>query len=280
MESPSTDVQPAGGAGLYISQVAQMMGIAPATIRLWERQGLVTPARTISNYRVFSLEEIEQIRRVRDLIQNGLNIAGVKHVLANDGRAERSPRIRQASRETEEVGLDVRRRRRQRGISLRKLAAMTGLSASYLSSLERGISRPSMATIQKLAAALGTNIAEMLGDEAPDPSALVVRRSRRRRVRLGAPGITMEQLSTQERILEPTYVTIDPLAGAEEPYQHEGEEFVFVLAGNLEVTIEERETHLLGKGDAITFPSHRPHRWRNPGDTETRLIWVNTPPTF
>jgi len=260
-----------------------MIGVPAPTIRLWERQGLVRPSRTSSNYRIYSLEEIEHMRRVRDLIQvNGLNVAGVKHVLFGNNGAAAGVRTRTPAQLTEEaeLGNEIRSRRQATGISLREFAAATGVSSSYISSVERGISRPSLATLQRIAATLGTNIAAMLGDVAPDPAALVVRRSRRRRVRLATPGIRMEQLASQERVLEPTYVTIAPGAGIDEPYQHEGEEFVYILAGQFELTIEERDTHVLEEGDAITFESRLPHRWRNPGNDEARLIWVNTPPTF
>lgn len=270
----------ANGAGVYISQVARILDVTPAMIRHWEREGLVAAERSASGYRVFASETIEQVRRVRDLIRGeGLNAAGVRRVLGRDPRAAPSSRPRPGG-ETPNVGAEIRRLRTEQAMSLRELAKRTGLSPSYVSSVERSLSRPSVATLQKLAAGLGTHIAAMLGDRPADPRDIVVRRDRRRVLRLDVPGILMEQLTAEERQLEPTYMRIEPGAGIDEPYQHEGEEFVFMLAGALEITIDGNETHVLRQGDAITFASHRPHSWRNPGPTPSRLIWVNTPPTF
>jgi quercetin dioxygenase-like cupin family protein len=68
--------------------------------------------------------------------------------------------------------------------------------------------------------------------------------------------------------------------GSEESYLHEGEEFLYVLTGTFEITLEEMDTYVLEAGAAMTFASNRPHRWRNPGAVETQVLWVNTPPTF
>ena len=63
------------------------------------------------------------------------------------------------------------------------------------------------------------------------------------------------------------------------PYTHEGEEFIYVLRGDLEITVDGEE-YSLKTGDSFYFESATPHRWRNPGRKETLLLWVNTPPTF
>jgi len=53
-----------------------------------------------------------------------------------------------------------------------------------------------------------------------------------------------------------------------------------VLEGNITVWIADDECYRLGSGDALSFPSSLPHRWRNEASKETRLLWINTPPTF
>jgi mannose-6-phosphate isomerase-like protein (cupin superfamily) len=166
-------------------------------------------------------------------------------------------------------------------ISVRELAARTDLSPSYVSSIERSLSRPSIASLQKLAAGLGINLSQML-DERPEAYSqeVVVRPHERRRLQLDEPGIVLEQLAVVEQDLEPSMMRIAPDAGSGEAYSHDGEEFIFVLEGKFEITLDETHEYLLESGDAITFRSRRPHRWRNPGESETLLIWVNTPPTF
>ena len=55
---------------------------------------------------------------------------------------------------------------------------------------------------------------------------------------------------------------------------------MYVLEGRVAVWLDEREHHELGPGDALTFPSSLPHRFVALGADETRILWVNTPPTF
>jgi uncharacterized cupin superfamily protein len=73
---------------------------------------------------------------------------------------------------------------------------------------------------------------------------------------------------------------LGPGAASEGAYHHEGEEFVYVLDGAVTFWLGEREQYRLQPGDALTFPSTLPHRWRNRAGGETRLLWINTPPTF
>ena len=71
-----------------------------------------------------------------------------------------------------------------------------------------------------------------------------------------------------------------PDSGSGESYAHEGEEFLHILRGEFEIWLNNSEHYRLKTGDSLYFESSTPHRWRNPGRTETWLLWVNTPPTF
>jgi DNA-binding transcriptional MerR regulator/mannose-6-phosphate isomerase-like protein (cupin superfamily) len=267
---------------LYIGQVAELTGVSASSLRQWERQGLLTPQRSASGYRTYSQADIARCRHIRDLFaEDGLGVVAIRQVLAREAAEGEGDGPQRRAGERGAIGARLRHLRAQRGASLRDVAAQTGLSASYISSLERQPGRPSVATLQKLSAALGTTVIELLGDPTRDePEDLVVRAGQRRRVRLGDPGVAIEQLTVREDMLEPSLMRLGPGAGSREPYTHDGEDFVYVLEGRFEVTLDERHRYELGPGDAITFRSHRPHRWRNPGEDETVLIWVNTPPTF
>lgn len=267
--------------GVYIKQAARMVGVSPNVLRMWERERLVSPRRSASGYRLFSFADIQRLRRVRDLFQrDGLNAAGVRRVLSDElPEAESKQTGTQVSQQR--IGEQIRRLRKQRGASLRDLAERTGLSPSYISSIERSLSNPSVASLQKLASALGTNMVKMLGSaEAGPDEHVVVQPSERRTLDLSVPGVAIEQLALTETQLEPLLFRIEPGMGSEESYLHEGEEFLYVLTGTFEITLEETNTYALEAGTAMTFASNRPHRWRNPGAVETEVIWVNTPPTF
>jgi DNA-binding transcriptional MerR regulator/quercetin dioxygenase-like cupin family protein len=261
--------------GVYIRQAAAVVGVSPALLRAWEAEGLIAPARTPSGYRVYDATDIERLRHIRGLIhRDGLNPAGVRRLL-NLGAPNGSPAER-----THHIGERIARQRKRKRVSLRELAELTGLSPSYISSLERSLSKPSVASLQKLAAALGTNVPTLLG-ERPRPEANpVVRPGERRLLNMEVPGVRFESLAMVETELEPLLMTIEPGAGSQDSYQHAGEEFLHMLEGNLNITLDETYTYPLGPGDAMTFASDRPHRWWNPGQIDAVIVWINTPVTF
>jgi len=72
-----------------ISVAAELAGVHPQTLRIYERKGLVDPARTDGGNRRYSEEDIELLRRIQDLTTEGLNLAGVKRVLALEAELAR-----------------------------------------------------------------------------------------------------------------------------------------------------------------------------------------------
>lgn len=263
--------------GIYISQAARVLGVSPSVLRMWEAEGLTKPDRTSSGYRVYSMTEVERLRRVRDLIQrDGLNPAGVRRLIEGEASPARAERAKPPS---EHVGQRVQRARKRRGVTLRALAAATGLSASSVSAIERGLSAPSVGTLQRLAKGLDTTVPKLLGTPQPSPS-LVVKPGERPVIEMETPGVRFENLYAVDTVLQSILITVEPGCGTDESYSHEGEEFLYVTQGVLEVTLDELHTYTLEPDDAMTFASTRPHRWRNPGDETTVIVWVNTPPTF
>ena len=93
--------------------------------------------------------------------------------------------------------------------------------------------------------------------------------------------VRIEQLARGATQLEPQLFVLAAGATSEGAYAHAGEEFLYLLSGALTVWGGDDETNQLTEaGDALTFPSNLPHRWRNDAGGETRLLWINTPPTF
>ena len=185
--------------------------------------------------------------------------------------------------DAEFVGTSVRELREARAMTLQALSVRSGLSVGHLSQIERGLSSPSVGALQKVAKALGVTVGWFfrlphagLGNEA----AYIVRADARRRLRF-ASGITDELLSPHlAGNLEMLLSRFAPgAASGEQTYTHRGEEAGLVLSGSLEIWIG-GERFDLAEGDSFSFPSTRPHRYRNPGGRETIVIWVITPPTF
>ena len=91
-----------------ISVAAELAGVHPQTLRIYERKGLVDPARTGGGNRRYSEEDIERLRRIQDLTTAGLNLAGVKRVLALEAELAR------LHGELEALRTELRTTRRQR----------------------------------------------------------------------------------------------------------------------------------------------------------------------
>ena len=80
--APAADPRDHGRALYVISVAAELAGVHPQTLRIYERKGLVDPARTAGGSRRYSDADIAQLRRIQELTTDGLNLAGVQKVLA------------------------------------------------------------------------------------------------------------------------------------------------------------------------------------------------------
>ena len=254
-----------------IGEAARQVGVSASALRLWERQGLVRPARR-GRYRLYTDADLEHLKGVRRLRQvDRLNAPGIRRVLRDTVVTAHDRRI---------DGRPLRRLRQRHQLSLRQASARTGLSVSFLSALERGVSGASIATLQRLAAAYGTTLQELFGT-AGGAGPRLVRSGDRSVLRIGNPSVRIEQLARGARHLEPQLFVLAPGATSDGDYAHDGEEFLYLLSGSLTVWVGDDETYRLREpGDALSFPSNLPHRWRNDAASETRLLWINTPPTF
>jgi len=259
-----------------ISEAARMLGISASSLRNWERMGLIAPARSQGRYRLYSRETLNKLRKIKYLrtVQR-VNPAGIAAILQGKREDERAPSATKQKQEA--IAQKLLELRREHGLTLAEVGQKTGVSVSFLSSLERGYSNASIATLQKLARLYATNVLSFFADE--DDSRRLVR-ARERKVLVPNPGVRMELLAFGKKIMEPHLFRVAPGADSGGSYSHEGEEFIYVLQGKLEVWIDEIEHYLLETGDSLYFESTQAHRWRSLSEKETVLLWVNTPATF
>lgn len=176
------------------------------------------------------------------------------------------------------LGTRLRHTRLAAGYTLRELADKAGCSESLISKLERSQASPSLAMLHRLAVALDTNIANLTRDEAPQTGPIL---RRGERPVIGSGGIALERLVLPVRggLLQANIHIVAPGAVTDGQIVHAGEEIGYVLEGTLELLLGD-EVHTLQTGDAFTFASQVPHGYRNPGKTEARVLWVNSPATF
>lgn len=260
-----------GGRRYRIGEVARLIGVSSSALRAWERQGLVRPTRTSARYRVYTDADLAILRRVSSMREERVNAPGIRRLLG--------PRPAVAADVQGHVdGAQLRRLRIAHGRSLREAATASGVSVSFLSALERNASGASVATLQRVLAAYGATVLDLFPRRRPGRR--LVRPVERPILEVGGDGVRIEQLASGSAQLEPQLFVLAPGATSDGAYAHAGEEFLFVLHGALTVWVGDSERYAMRTGDALTFPSTLEHRWRNSSREETRLLWINTPPTF
>lgn len=281
---------------MRIADAAREVGVSPSALRLWEQQGLVAPRRVGGRERRYGTAELERLRRIRRLrTVDGLNAAGIRRILGDvsapgPDAAMPGPNPSPGARGSSPLGSHLRAMRTRARLSLREVARRAGLSASFISSLERGTSGASVAALVRLAGAYGTSVGVLVDGgttteargrrrAAAGVADRVVRCADRKAVDAGS-GVRIEELCTAPSQLQPQLFVLAPGATSEGSYEHRGEEFLFVLEGSVAVWLADTERHDLATGDALTFASSIPHRFVALGGGETRILWVNTPPTF
>jgi DNA-binding transcriptional MerR regulator/quercetin dioxygenase-like cupin family protein len=276
-----------------ISDAADIVGVSPSTLRRWESLGLIRPERTEGSYRRYSSTDLDLLRKIRHLqASGGLNVAAIKSMLApsRGGSSFRAPVVtvvamptpqaKSASQADVSRGGALREMRQKQGLSLRAAARRAGVSASFLSALERGLSGVSMATLKRLTATYGTTVAKLLRDSTFH-AGRVIRAAEIEDAAVAAGiGVKIVDLAPQAIHLEPQLFVLAPGSTSDGMYTHAGEEFIHVLTGKLSLSLEDGESYVLAAGDSVSFPSTIPHGWRNDADEEARLLWINTPPTF
>ncbi|WP_238591435.1 helix-turn-helix domain-containing protein [Kerstersia gyiorum] len=176
----------------------------------------------------------------------------------------------------------LRTLRRQHQLSLAALALRTSLTRSYLSKLERGLSNPSDTTIEQLAHAYGLTRDQLLGSgpEGLDEIVSVVRvADRQPMIRTGSSlGYQYQALAGKRRIRSMQPVVVVPpreFPDRQAAQPHEGEEFMLVIHGAVELMVGSRVWRL-ESGDAVYFDATLPHRMRTVSRQDAEVLVVGS----
>ena len=259
---------------LRISEVAKIVGISPSILRAWENLGLVSPSRTQSKYRLYSPLDVRVLKRAQFLRRaRGMNAPAIVHLLKTQGMLSAAA----SKPNAKSIGPRLRRLRMQRSLSLSHVARAVEVSIGFLSAIEREQMSASIATLRRLARFYQINILSLFDPSEANPGRV---KPGERKILDAGPGVRMELLSWGNTMMEPHLFRIAPSAGSGESYAHEGEEFLYILRGSLEISLADGERLCLDEGDSFYFESSNEHRWKNPGKKEALVLWVNTPPTF
>ncbi|WP_131104719.1 helix-turn-helix domain-containing protein [Ornithinimicrobium sufpigmenti] len=177
------------------------------------------------------------------------------------------------------IGSRLKELRTSRGVSLRTLGSATGLSATLLSQIERGVTEPSLKSMRLLADYFGQSITTLFQDGPDVDAPHITRPGERMRLRSGHGQTHYERVTHGNGRLEVLHGTLLPgQSTSAKPRGHDAVECVYVLTGDVTAEVGE-DRYVLTAGQAITINSLTPHRYLNVGPERTEFILSVTPPT-
>jgi transcriptional regulator with XRE-family HTH domain len=179
-----------------------------------------------------------------------------------------------------ELGERLRAFRVLRRLTLREVAEASEVSESFVSQFERGRSSASVATLQRLAAAVGIEISDLFDDER-QAGPRVLRKRERRQLEWGHLGRKALLTPKPFHSLEVVAAAFDPDGSTgDELYTHgDSEELLLVLAGRVHLQLGS-ELLDLSTGDSVNYRSSTPHRVSNPADEPAEVLFVISPPSY
>ena len=179
-----------------------------------------------------------------------------------------------------EMGMRIKRARESRGLSIFDIYLRTNIDVDTLSQIEEGETIPPLGTVIKLAKALDLKMGYFISGAEGKTYTIVRRYDREVTSRYDSSkekqyGYRYESLAPHktDRNMEPFLVTLEPSETEEERSSHDGQEFIFVLHGKMEVRLGE-EIHILEPGDSIYYDSTVPHLVKCHGKKTTHILAV------
>ena len=176
-----------------------------------------------------------------------------------------------------DIGKKLKELRLQNDLTLGDLASRSELTKGFLSQVERNLTTPSIATLEDILEALGTNLSEFFHEEEEQQIVFstqdfFVDEQEDYQIEWVIP-------NAQKNIMEPIRLTLEPGGSTYPDIPHEGEEFGYVLHGSITIHLGKR-VYKAKKGESFYFSANTQHYITANGKTGAELIWVSTPPNF
>ncbi len=178
-----------------------------------------------------------------------------------------------------DIGNRIKQLRVKNELTLQELASRTELTKGFLSQLENNQTSPSLATLDDICEALGTDLSHFFKDEGeekivftPDDAFVDVQEGR-----------TLHWIvpNAQKNIMEPVLLEIMPQEKSQLIEPHEGEEFGYVLSGRIAIVKQSQKKGVVArKGDTFYLTGSDAHYLENRGNGKAVVLWVSTPPVF
>lgn len=262
-----------------IQQVAKIIGVVPATIRNWEKNGLIAVKRTPSNYRIFTVEDIETLKKIKEYSKEkkmGSNaikmLAPITTESLLENFVEQQKEVYYSRKLMSEKWREIRK---QLGLTLEEVSREVGISVAHLSNLENG-GNVSLDLLNKLAHFYKESPLYFMAPSNQESN--IVRKGEGEPIQLKSdPGLTMTSLiAMNEHIMYPVLCTVEPGCGNLNPHRHNGEEFIYILSGIIEIFLNENPPFILRRGDSFYYKGSDLHSWHNISSKPATLLWVHS----
>ena len=176
-----------------------------------------------------------------------------------------------------DIGKNLKELRLQNDLTLVDLASRCELTKGFLSQVERNLTNPSIGTLEDILEALGTNLSEFFHEEEEEQIVFTqkdffVDTQEEYQIEWIVP-------NAQKNEMEPILLTLQPKGTSHEMSSHFGEEFGYVLKGNITLVRDNKKYRLKAK-DTFYMNGKTSHYLYNHGNTEALILWITTPPMF
>ncbi len=175
------------------------------------------------------------------------------------------------------IGKKIKELRILCNLTQEELANRTELTKGYISQLENDLAEPSISTLEDIVNALGINLSDFFKSEELEKNVFIkddyfIKETEDYKIEWLVP-------NAQKNEMEPILITIKPGSMTDIDYPHEGQEFGYVLDGEVLLCFDNK-VQKVKKGETFYYDSHKNHYLKNVKDKICKIIWVSSPPNF
>ena len=176
------------------------------------------------------------------------------------------------------IGEKIKKLRLSCELTQEELADRCELTKGYISQIENDVTSPSIATLIDLLSALGTNLKEFFSDDEQEEKISFGKNDFIEKV---TEAYTLNWLvpNAQKNAMEPVHMVLSPHSSTDEDFPHEGEEFGYVLSGEIQIVLGKRKVKVK-KGESFYYTANLVHKIENKKNEKAAFIWVSSPPSF
>ncbi len=180
-----------------------------------------------------------------------------------------------------DVGRKIREYRKAKNLNIKELAEMTGLTSSLLSQIERNLANPSINTLKVISKALNEPLYGFFMETNDTEDLIVTPNNRKKLIFTENQDFIYELLTPNTKSsIEFINMVLSPnTKSSEEPMGHAGDEVAYVLEGVVHLYYNDK-IFILEQGDSLRIAPHSKHRWENKSDSDAKVIFAITPPSF